>query len=92
MAMLSLAWGKTGNSLTSANLTCQWPYQQREGEICYCSFFRSDGEKCFIFIVLIYLFIMFAELFISGPPPIYLFACAEKFDKMCQKVSRKESQ
>ena len=84
--MLSLAWGKTGNSLTSANLTCQWPSQQREGEMCYCSFFRSDGEKCFTCIVLIYLFIMFAELFISSHLPFIcllalksLTKCAKKF-------------
>ena len=53
---------------------------------CYFSFFRSDGEKCFTFIVLIYLFIMFAELFISSHLPFIcllalksLTKCAKKF-------------
>lgn len=43
------------------------------------------------YLLRIFIFRVFAELFISAPPFICLLV-GENFDKMCQKVFQKESQ
>ena len=57
MAMLSLAWGKTGNSLTSANLTCHVSGQaSREKGKCVIVHFSGLMAKNASYLLSLFIF------------------------------------